>query len=158
MWWITTLLTTRSGIWSSIWHTGYVEDTRILEKVQRRWTKRIDGLDSLSYADRLQSLNLYSVQGRLLHADLIQCWKIFNGRSCIEPNELFCLPPQTRTRGHRHKIFPMCTRSDVRKRSFTVRCITTWNALPAEAACAPNLTKFKAMLHLHLHDSLFAFV
>ena len=48
---------------------------KLLENVQRRWTKRIDGMATLSYGDRLRSLNLYSIQGRLLRADLIQCWK-----------------------------------------------------------------------------------
>ena len=143
---------------SCIWNTGYVEDLRLLESVQRRWTKRIDGLASISYIERLRSLNLYSVQGRLLRADLIQCWKIFNGISCLEPGDLFCVRPQTRTRGHRHKIFPMFTRTDTRKRFFTVQCIAAWNALPEEAACAPNLANFKEMLHLHLNDKLFEFV
>ena len=57
---------------SCLWNTGYI-DMRALENVQRRWTKRINGMSSLSYADRLRFLNLYSVQGRLMRADLLQC-------------------------------------------------------------------------------------
>ena len=91
---------------------------RALENVQRRWTKRIDGMSSLSYADRLRSLNLSSVQGRLMRADLLQRWRIFNGKSCIAPEELFDRPPQGRTRGHCHKIFPIFTHTDIRKRFF----------------------------------------
>ena len=136
----------------------YVTDLRLLENVQRRWTKRIDGLKMLSYADRLHALKLYSVQGRLLRADLIQCWKIFNGKSCIAPNELFDLPPQTRTRGHCHKMFQPSTRTDVRKRFFAVRCIQVWNDLPAFAVCAPNLSNFKGKLETCLHDKLYAYV
>ena len=143
---------------SCVWNTGYLEDLRTLENVQRRWTKQIEGLSTLSYADRLRSLNLYSCQGRLMRADLIQCWKIFNGKSCITPVDLFCLPPQARTRGHCHRIFPTCTRSDVRKRFFTVRCIAAWNSLPAEAVCAPDVTSFKGMLEAHARERLFAFV
>ena len=36
---------------SCVWHSGYIEDLRLLEKVQRRWTKQIEGLNSLSYDD-----------------------------------------------------------------------------------------------------------
>ena len=56
---------------SCVWHTGFVQDLKLLENVQRRWTERIDGMGSLSYSDRLKALNLYSIQGRLLRADLI---------------------------------------------------------------------------------------
>ncbi|KAK3886186.1 hypothetical protein Pcinc_009646 [Petrolisthes cinctipes] len=57
---------------STVWNTGYLGDLRLLESVQRRWTKLIDGLADLSYTNRLKALNLYSVQGRLLRADLIK--------------------------------------------------------------------------------------
>ena len=105
---------------SCLWNVGYLEDLRKLEKIQRSWTKKIDGLSSLSYADRLQFLNLYSVQGRLLRADLIQCWKIFNGKSCLTPADLFDVRRLTQTRGHCHKIFTPRCRTDVRKRFFSI--------------------------------------
>ena len=142
---------------SCLWHTGYVDDLRALERIQRRWTKRINGLETLSYADRLHALDLYSVHGRLLRADLIQYWKIFNGKSCIVPDDLFVRPPQTRTRGHRHRIFPTVINTDVRKRFFSVRCIAVWNSLPDNVVCAPTLTSFKKFLGVCLHDSLYAY-
>ena len=143
---------------SCVWHTGYLEDLRLLEKIQRRWTKQIDGLDSLSYSDRLQSLKLYSVQGRLLRADLIQCWKMFNDKCCVSPDELFDPTPQNRTRGHCFKMFPSCSRTDVRKRTFAVRCIPLWNNLPASVVCAPDVTSFKRMLESYILDDLYAYV
>ena len=40
---------------SCLWYTTrYVNNMRLLEKVQRRWTKQIEGLSDLSYADRLK--------------------------------------------------------------------------------------------------------
>jgi len=143
---------------SCVWHSGYIEDLRLLEKVQRRWTKQIEGLNSLSYDDRLHSLKMYSVQGRLLRADLIQCWKIFNSKSCLSPDDVFDSPPQNRTRGHCFKIFPMCSRTDVRKRSFSVRCIPVWNSLPESVVCAPDVSSFKTMLETCVLDGLYAYV
>ena len=142
---------------SCLWYTGYVNDMRLLEKVQRRWTKQIEGLSDLSYADRLKFLNLYSVQGRLLRADLLQYWKILNGRSSIVPTDIFQLSPETRTRGHRLKLFCPTVRTDVRKRFFSVRCLNVWNSLPASAVCAHDLSQFKRMLDVRIHDMLYAY-
>ena len=43
---------------STVWNTGYLEDLRLLESVQRRWAKKIEGFSDLSYWQRLQTLNL----------------------------------------------------------------------------------------------------
>ena len=140
---------------SCVWSTGFVQDLKLLERIQRRWTKRITGMASLSYCERLRTLNLYSVQGRLLRADLIQYWKIFNDKSCILPSDLFVQPPQNFTRGHCHKIFPPVKHTDIRKRSFSQRCISAWNALPASTVCARDVTAFKRMLDRDMNDALY---
>ena len=57
---------------SCVWNTGYKDDIRKLERVQRMWTRHVDDLQELSYGERLRRLDLYSIQGRLLRADLIQ--------------------------------------------------------------------------------------
>lgn len=142
---------------SCIWNTGYLTDLSLLEKVQRRWTKHISGLEELSYADRLQSLNLFSIQGRLLRADLIQYWKVINEKSCIRPDRLFALADHSRTRGHTLKLFLPAVSTDVRSRSFSVRCIQRWNQLPGEVASADCLSAFKKMIHSCIRDDLFAY-
>ena len=143
---------------SCVWNTGYIQDIKLLESIQRRWTKCISGLETLSYSDRLKTLNLYSVQGRLLRADLIQYWKIFNGKSCIVPLDLFVLPPQNRTRGHGHKIFSSASITDIRRRSFSQRCISTWNSLPVATVFAQDILTFKRWLHRDLNDELYSYV
>ena len=86
---------------SCVWSTGFIGDLRLLESVQRSWTRHIEGLSELSYADRLQVLDLYSVKGRLLRADLIKYWKIFHGECSIRPTDIFSMAPVLGTRGHR---------------------------------------------------------
>ena len=143
---------------SCLWNVGYIEDIRLLENVQRRWTKQIDGLGGLAYHDRLNALKLFSIQGRLLRADLIQCWKIFHGKSCLPPESLFCLSQHNRTRGHSLKVIAPTVVTDVRKRFFSVRCVSTWNSLPPEAVCVPDLKGFKGFLEKHITDRLYSFV
>ena len=142
---------------SVLWNTGYLEDLRLLEGVQRRWTKAISGLGNLSYADRLARLDLFSVQGRLLRSDLIQYWKILNNKSCIPPDSLFRLNPNSTTRGHPLNIFTPHTSTDTRQRSFSYRCIRIWNRLPAETVCAPDLRTFKKLLESNLRDEFHAY-
>ena len=131
---------------SSVWNTGYMGDMRLLEGVQRRWTKRVSNLSNLDYRSRLEVLNQYSVAGRLLRNDLIQYWKICHGKSPVRPLDLFTLAPPSATRGHRYKISLVRTQTDVRSRAFAVRHINLWNSLPDQLVSETDLKTFKSML------------
>ena len=61
---------------STVWNVGYARDLALLESVQRRWTKNIDRMQTLAYTERLKSLNMFSIKGRLLRSDLTKYWKI----------------------------------------------------------------------------------
>ena len=142
---------------SCVWSTGYVTDLRVLESVQWRWTKQVAGMSSLDYGTRLRSLNQFSVQGRLLRGDMIQCWKLFHGKCSIEPTSLFSMAPQSGTRGHRFKVSHVRAATDVRKRSFAARCVGPWNALPDCVVSIESLKSFKKMLADALGDALFEY-
>ena len=72
---------------STVWNVGYAGDLTLLDGVQRRWTISIDGMQGLSYTERLKSLNLFSIKGRLLHSDLINYWNTL----CCELLGFICL-------------------------------------------------------------------
>ena len=76
---------------SCLWNTGHVGDLRLLEGSAASWTKEILGMSTLRYSERLKLLDLYSVKGSLIRADMIKCWKIFNGKCCISPGDLSVL-------------------------------------------------------------------
>lgn len=143
---------------SCVWNTGFMGDLRLLESVQRSWTRHIEGFTELSYDQRLESLDLYSVQGRLLRADLLKCWKIFHGESGIIPEELFILAHQVGTRGHRYKIFHTYSSLEARRRFFSVRVAKLWNSLPDQVVALENINAFKSALHLHLGHLLYEFI
>ena len=139
---------------SPIWNTGYTYDLKLLESVQRRWTKQIEGLSTFSYSERLKFLNMYSTKGRLLRQDLIYTYKIFHDLSAIKPSDIFLLAPDIGTRGHRFKIFVQRPQVEARKRFFSHRVVQHWNALPSDVVDSPSLQVFKSRLHLALDNQL----
>ena len=139
---------------SQIWNLGYLGDLRLLERVQRKWTKRVEGLGELPYPDRLRQLDLYSVQGRLLRADLIQTWKIFAGECAVSCGELFVQDQSTR-RGHCRKLYLPRADLEIRRRCFSVRVVRVWNSLKNETVSAPSLNVFKSLLHGDLGQKLY---
>jgi len=142
---------------SCVWNTGYIGDLRVLESVQRRWTKRVSNLSNVDYQSRLRALNQFSVQGRLLRADLIQYWKIFHGKCCVAPADLFVMSPQSGIRGHRFKIAHVRAQTDVRSRSFSTRCVERWNGLPDQVVSEDDLDSFKNLLAGALGETLYNF-
>ena len=142
---------------SCVWNTGYVGDMRVLESVQRRWTTRVSGLSDLDYESRLRALNQYSVRGRLIRADIIQCWKMFHAQCTVDPTTMFTLAPQSGTRGHRFKLCHVRAQTDVRKRSFSVRCVELWNSLPDRVVAETDYKTFKNLLADTLCEMLYSY-
>jgi len=90
---------------SVIWSPVLKKDIVSIEKVQRRFTKRLPGLKNLTYQERLNHLNLYSLELRRLHADLVMFCKIVFGLVSVHCTNFLQLSPLTHTRGHPYKLF-----------------------------------------------------
>ena len=102
------------------------KDIDKLEKVQRRATKMIEGLESLGYLERLRILNLTSLETRFLRADLIEVYKIFKGLDNFDPGKFFDVADGA-TRGHSLKLSKKRVRLDVGKYKFGNRVCDEWN-------------------------------
>lgn len=143
---------------STVWNTGYIGDVKLLESVQRRWTRNVGGLSELDYMSRLRNLGLFSVRGRLLRADMIKYWRVLRGwDDGVDLEGVFTFAPDLRTRGHPYKLLMPACFTDIKMRMFSARRVQLWNGLHScwvESGC---LTTFKRLLTDVLGDVLYEY-
>ncbi|KFP57800.1 hypothetical protein N322_12596, partial [Cariama cristata] len=129
-----------------LWSPQHRKDMDLLEKVQRRAMKMIQGFEHLSYEDRLRELGLFSLEKRRLQGNFIEAFQYLKGAYMRDGNRLFSRVCCDRTRGNGFKLKKGRFRSDIRKKFFTMRVVKHWNRLPREVIEGPSLEAFKVRL------------
>jgi hypothetical protein len=132
---------------SCVWSPHHITLIKLVESVQRRFTKRLPGFWALDYKDRLARLGIDSLEARRLRQDLVYTYKIVFGLTNDAASDFFtCARTDHNTRGHEYKLFPNCNRVDVRKYFFAERIVRPWNELPAKAEHFSSLLRFKKFI------------
>jgi len=144
-----------SSVWSP--HCKYLIDK--VEKVHRFFTKRLTGLQKMSYCNRLNTLNLQILESRRLATDLILCYKLRHdnfyssttttlnlcrnktrGHSYKDSSTTTTLNLcRNKTRGHNYKLSKLLCTIDATKFYFTNRIINAWNCLPNFVVSSPTV-------------------
>lgn len=144
---------------SVVWSPNLKCEIDALERVQRRFTKRLRGMNALSYTERLAKLELLTLELRRLHNDLVVCYRIVFGLIDLPLGDFFTLNQTGSTRGHRFKLYK--PRVDgARNVFFCNRVINVWNSLPVDIVDFGSLNKFKrtimrADFSMYLKASMF---
>ena len=137
---------------SVVWCPHLVKDIEAIEKVQRRFTKRLPGMQSLSYFQRLRKLGIESLELRRIRNDLLFAYKIIFGLVDTNMSDFFTTKANENrpTRGHRFKLTAPTTKNSVRYNYFSNRTMRIWNGLPADKVNFSSLSNFKRCLTMDL--------
>ncbi len=126
---------------AGVWSPHLKKHIKKIEKVQRAAARWVPSLRNLSYEERVDMLQLPTLEEIRKRGDTIMSHKCVEGKEKIDSNE-YIIPTQLTSRGHSKKLFKKRLKKDVRKFSFPHRAIDQWNVLP-EVVCAKNIHKFK---------------
>jgi len=99
-----TLVTPHLEYCVQLWSPQHRKDVDLLEWGERRATKMIQGLEHLSYEERLRKLRLFSLQKRRLQGDLIAAFQYLKGAYKKVGEGLLTRACSDRTRGKGFKL------------------------------------------------------
>ena len=139
------------------WCPTYEKDCWLLERVQKRATKMINGISTLGYEDRLRRLDMFSLKYRRLRGDLIEVFKFVNGQHTGYLKGMFEFSTETRGRCHQHKFIIKQCRTRLRQNFFSRRIVRHWNKLPESVANAVSLDSFKTHLDKYYKEKGLAY-
>ena len=131
------------------WRPHFKQDIVLLEKVQKRATKLIEGFKDIEYGERLKLTGLTTLETRRLRGDLIEIFKMLKGFDKVDTTSLFTFATSN-TRGHDLKLYKGGVLTDIGKFSFPYRAISEWNLLSSDIIACNSVNTFKNKIDFHL--------
>lgn len=130
---------------STLWCPYKKSEIDLLESVQKRFTKRLNGMAGLQYSTRLKLLGAESLELRRIKIDLLMYFKIIFEYIDLPAEELFCIRNGI-TRNNGMKLYKGSFRKNAERYYFNNRSINCWNSLPFYVANASSPFIFKRCL------------
>ena len=128
----------------------FQKDFDKLERVHRRVTRMEEGLESMTYGERLRELGMCSLEQRCARGNMIAVFNYVKGNHVEERANLFTAALETRTRSNGFKLRERGIHLNSRKHFLTVRAVRRWNRLPPGVVESPSLEVLRRKLDDHL--------
>ena len=132
------------------WAPQFQKEIDKLERVQRRATRMVEGLESRPCEERSRELGMCSLVKRRARGDRIAVYNYIKGRHVEEGGSLFTEPLEIRTKSSGFKLWERRFHLNSRKHFLTVRGVRRWNLLPRRVVESPSLEVFRRRLDEHL--------
>ncbi|KAL5271519.1 hypothetical protein ACHWQZ_G001959 [Mnemiopsis leidyi] len=131
-----------------LWNPRKVSEIQELERVQKTFTARIEGVQHLNYWERLKKLSIMSLQRRRERYILLHMWKILNKAVSNDLKIQFVLRPRT---GYKAVVPPLrggatTYHQSLYDNSFAVSGPRLWNCLPVSLNKIKEFDSFKRQL------------
>ena len=149
---------------STIWSPHFKYHIDAIERVQRRATRLVPGIQDLSYERRLQYLGLETLEYRR-RADILELYRIMNEDHHMDlncycakcPGKSMLQPALSKaTRGNSRKL-QIQEALSLRHHFFATRVTTQWNKLSNDAVTAKNINIFKSHIEKEIGYSKYSF-
>ena len=143
----------------SVWSPHLVKHIKTIENVQKRATKLVDGLQQMSYSQRLEILDLPTLVYRRRRGDMIEMFKHFKAYDTSS----LCTAFQPRSRPSRkhgyqlHLLVPKDGSRGPQSNSFYYRVPKFWNDLPSHVVESKSIDEFKSHLDKYWTNQPFKF-
>ena len=139
-------------LWNPSGHNS-AASIKLLESVQRAFTSKIISIKDLNYWERLEALNLMSLQRRRERYIIIYMWKILTSKV---PNDLqiaFYINQRSTIKAIVPEIPAHRSNTSLFDKSFSVLGPKLWNILPKDCTLVlHSLEKFKQLLGVFLSE------
>ena len=144
-----------------------IKHINMIENVQKRATKLVDGLHDLDYPERLKRVDLSTLSHRRTRGDMMETFKHFHAYDKDIIPDKFQIRNRI-SRKHNYQLIPHMPRDGVRglqPNSFNYRNAKIWNNLPKGEVDAKTINNVKQKLdeawkdnptkfnHIRLSDS-----
>ena len=128
---------------SQVWSPVMKCNIDRIERVQRYYSRRILS-HNLLYPDRLNILNLQTLEERRIQADIVLFYKLAASLTVIDVSN--CYSFVNSHRGHSRHLYMYYSRTDKRKFFWINRIVSYWNNLENETVTCPNIARFKKIV------------
>jgi hypothetical protein len=129
---------------SVVWNPCFRGDRDKLERCQKVMLRRILPDESLSYNDRIQKLDILTLEESRILADLVFMYNLLHERTFLNPEDFVQSHVSVySTRGHNMKLVVPKFRLTQQKHFFSNRTVSIWNQLPPEIVNIATVKRFK---------------
>ncbi len=134
-----------------IWNPSKTYSIKLIESVQRHFTKKLRGFKDQSYTQRCDALGLPTLKKRRGDLYLVLTFSLLNGLVDLDWKKFFQkssdkVRTSTRT-GNSLALVPNLVKREWEKSVFENRVVEPWNALGEQTVCAPSVCKFKEAIY-----------